>query len=249
MEASTMSGHYRIVNWKQFQHYNDRSPPWIKLHRSMLTSRTWVSASDSERVLAVACMLIAADTDNKIPADAVYLKRVAYLNAEPDFDALIRLQFIEFIDDDSTSLADASAPIANGTKCSSEERRGEKRREDTSAAPPSRGSVSRAAISDEQFLEFKLAYPERNGDYRWKQARGAINARIREGSTFDEILAGARRYAAYCKAGGKIGTEYVKQASSFIGTKDEKPFLTSWDVQTTGDAIPREERPDRFHTA
>lgn len=111
---------------------------------------------------------------------------------------------------------------------------------DMAASPPHRMSVLRVAISDEQFLQFKLAYPERNGDYRWKQARGAINARIREGNTFDEILAGTNRYAAYCKATGKTGTEYVKQASSFVGSKEEKPFLASWEVPASAVA---KERP------
>lgn len=99
-----MENRLRIRNWRTFQHYKDRCPPWVKLHFKMLTSRDWVSASDSERVLAVACMLIAsqdAANDGSFDADPEYFTRVAYLNSSPDFNSLIKLGFLE-------TLADAS---------------------------------------------------------------------------------------------------------------------------------------------
>jgi len=101
----------RIVNWEKFQHYKDRNPPWVKLHRELLTSQTWVSLDDAGRVLAIACMLLAAATDNKIPADPSYIRRVAYLNQLPDLSALLATGFVESIDSGaaSTVLANASA--------------------------------------------------------------------------------------------------------------------------------------------
>jgi len=75
-------------------------------------------------------------------------------------------------------------------------------------------------------LDFKLAYPERAGDQGWSKAARAANARIGEGHTTAEFLAGARRYAAFCEATGKIGSEYVKQACTFLGP--DKAFLLPW---------------------
>ena len=115
----------RIREWKRFQHYKDRDPPWIKLHRELLTSQTWVSLDDASRVLAVALMLLAAGTDNNNPADAAYLKRVAYLNGEPDWIPLLRTQFVELVDEIGNPLALASTALAKRTECSSEESRGE----------------------------------------------------------------------------------------------------------------------------
>jgi len=105
----------RIVNWEKFQHYKDRNPPWVKLHRELLTSQTWVSLDDAGRVLAIACMLLAAATDNKIPADPSYIRRVAYLNQLPDLSALLATGFVESIDSGaaSTVLANASALHTN----------------------------------------------------------------------------------------------------------------------------------------
>lgn len=85
--------------------------------------------------------------------------------------------------------------------------------------------------SDGEFDALKAMYPKRAGDQKWKAARKAINARIAEGATWHELFDGARRYAAFCQATGKIGTEFVKQASTFYGT--ELNFRLPWDLPTT----------------
>jgi hypothetical protein len=95
---------------------------------------------------------------------------------------------------------------------------------DTSAGkPPTR--VSRETQPD-WLLDFKLAYPARAGDQGWRRAVKAANARLAEGHTVAEFIAGAKRYAAHCEALGKVGTEFVKQAATFLGP--DKPFLESW---------------------
>jgi hypothetical protein len=97
----------RIKNWRMYQHYRDRCPPWIKLHFKILHSRDWVKASDSERVLAIASMLVASQddaNDGSFEADPDYFQRVAYLRTTPDFNSLIRLGFLEkTLADDSDS--------------------------------------------------------------------------------------------------------------------------------------------------
>jgi hypothetical protein len=95
-----------------------------------------------------------------------------------------------------------------------------------SAAPTASAKVSRVPVPAEWFLEFKLAYPDRDGDQKWHSARKAANARISEGHTPQEMIDGARRYAEWCKARGKVGTEGVKMAASFLGP--EKSFLEEW---------------------
>lgn len=94
-----MSQFLRIKEWDKFQHYKDRNPPWIKLHRELLTSRTWVELDDAGRVLAIACMVLAAETGNKIPLDGSFIQRRAYLKSKPDVQCLISLGFAEVIGD------------------------------------------------------------------------------------------------------------------------------------------------------
>lgn len=88
----------RVANWPKYQHYKDRTPPWIKLHATLISSRCWVLWDDASRALAIACMVIASRTEGdqgSFLADPEYLKRVAYLNSEPDFNPLISCGFLE----------------------------------------------------------------------------------------------------------------------------------------------------------
>jgi hypothetical protein len=94
----TTDRYIRVVNWEQFQHYKHRNPPWIKLYGEMLSSRTWVTLDDSSRVLAFAILMLAARHENKVPMDAAYIKRVAYLNSDPNFSGLVETYFIEIVD-------------------------------------------------------------------------------------------------------------------------------------------------------
>lgn len=99
--------YYTVTHWRDYQHYRDRNPPWIKLHFSLLSSRDWVMLDDASRVLAVACMLIASRNDGRVPADPDYVKRVAYLNKRPDFNPLIECGFLQDASGCKQMLADA----------------------------------------------------------------------------------------------------------------------------------------------
>ena len=106
---------YRVRNWRRFQHYKDRDPPWIKLNFSILSSPDWVALADANRVLAIACMLIASRNGGEIDGSEVgleYLKRVAYLDSVPDLSPLIRCGFLESV---NGSLADASTAQADAS--------------------------------------------------------------------------------------------------------------------------------------
>jgi hypothetical protein len=98
----------------------------------------------------------------------------------------------------------------------------------TAAAPPTRAPKPQnvSGETDGWFLDFKLAYPSRAGDHGWRKALKAAHARVVEGHSPDEFIEGAKRYAEFCRVTGKEGTEYVKQAATFLGP--DKPFLESW---------------------
>jgi hypothetical protein len=82
--------------------------------------------------------------------------------------------------------------------------------------------------ADIDFESFKTAYPKRNGSNPWPKALSAIHARIAEGVPWQQIIEGAERYSAWCKATGKLNTEHVMQAARFCGPGRE--FLLAWDL-------------------
>jgi hypothetical protein len=105
----------------------------------------------------------------------------------------------------------------------------------SASATPTRSpavlKASRGTTNPEWFSDFKLTYPNRTGDQGWRKALKAANARIAEGHMPDEFLEGARRYCAFCAATEKTGTEFVKQAATFLGP--DKHFLLPWDLPPT----------------
>jgi hypothetical protein len=58
----------RIKNWDEFQHYKDRNPPWIKLHRRLLNDRQFFSLDgDCVKTLVLLWMLAADTKDGTLP--------------------------------------------------------------------------------------------------------------------------------------------------------------------------------------
>jgi hypothetical protein len=84
--------------------------------------------------------------------------------------------------------------------------------------------------------EIRKAYPKRKGDHRWHKALEAANARVREGSTWSELLAGVSRYAAFVRADGKEFSPYVKQAATFFGK--DRAFAEPWTIASKPESDP-----------
>lgn len=88
--------------------------------------------------------------------------------------------------------------------------------------------AGKTAPTDPAWLaDLKDLMPKRSGDPNWRGAVRAGTARIAEGHTTMQFLDGARRYHEFCRITEKLGTEYVMQASRFLGPG--KPFLLPWD--------------------
>lgn len=51
-------------NWREFQHYKDRRPPWIKLHRSLLEDRAFMSLPVASKALAPLFWLLASESED-----------------------------------------------------------------------------------------------------------------------------------------------------------------------------------------
>ncbi len=60
----------RIRNWKKFQHYLNRAPPWIKLHRRLLDDRDYLRLSLEAQAILIRLWLLASESkDGSFDAD------------------------------------------------------------------------------------------------------------------------------------------------------------------------------------
>jgi len=51
-----------VKNWAEFQHYKDRSPPWIKLHKELLDDKSFQRLPVASRALAPMLWLLASES-------------------------------------------------------------------------------------------------------------------------------------------------------------------------------------------
>lgn len=217
---TTNTKYISVKNWDRYQHYKDRCPPWIKLHRELITSHMWVGSDDASRVLAVAIMLLASDTDNKIPYDLAYIQRRAYINGDVNLEFLIEAQFIEIIDENGECYHDASVMQADASNVL-DQRREEQRREENIYTP------------ENKFDEFWEIFPRRVAK---KAAQKKYDAAVKSGVSEEAIINGAKSYAKACK--GK-DMQYIAHPATWLNQGrwedevDDREFVTD-DVYRKG---------------
>lgn len=97
----------RVHDWEKWQSYrNDRGiPPWIKVHRCLMTCRKWASLSDAEKGQLVSIWIAAADKDGSLPADPTVIRKICQLDNDPDIEKFLSLQLLDlFVCQDDANL-------------------------------------------------------------------------------------------------------------------------------------------------
>lgn len=79
----------RVKNWESHQHYKDRSPPWIKLHRELLTDYEFGKLPDASKGQLMMVWILASQMDGKIPNDAKWIAQRIGATSPVNLDALI----------------------------------------------------------------------------------------------------------------------------------------------------------------
>lgn len=139
-------------NWDSFQHYKDRRPPWIKLHRSMLDDRIFMRLPVASKALAPLLWLLASESETgEFDASTDELEfrlRMPRKEIESGLKSLI----------DNGFFVDASGMLAPRLQLAvPEKRRGETETEQNAAA---------SAL----FESFWAAYPKKVGKDAAKKA-------------------------------------------------------------------------------
>lgn len=85
---------FSVVDFDKFQHYKDRSPPWIKLYNDKLDDYEFARLSDAARFHLLAIMLLASRSENKIPYDPVWVSGRINSTETVQLDVLVSAGFI-----------------------------------------------------------------------------------------------------------------------------------------------------------
>lgn len=191
-------------NWDSFQHYKNRSPAWIKLHRGLLDDFTFSRLPLASRALAPLLWLIASEYENgEISAsreELAYRLRIAIKDLDDALNPLIASGFFSA----SETLADCEQ-----SACLEEEIEEEIEENNCAVGKPTR--------TDEKFEEFWKSLPKRDGANPKEPARKLFAAAVKSGEDPDEIIAGARQCA---RVEAKIaGTPYIPQTVKWLRDK------------------------------
>jgi hypothetical protein len=131
-------------NWDTFQHYRDRCPPWIKLHREILNDKQFMCLPLASKAIAPLLWLLASESKNgefNASIDELSFRlRITSKEVEQGLNPLINNGF--FIDA-STMLAPCLQLARPET-----EREGER-------------ETKKKEFADDKFDAFWIAYPKK----------------------------------------------------------------------------------------
>lgn len=83
-----------VKNFEKYQHYKDRTPPWIKLYNDLLDDYEFGSLPDATKWHLIAIWLLASRSDNRIPYDEAWISRRINANGNLDLARLINSGFL-----------------------------------------------------------------------------------------------------------------------------------------------------------
>ena len=206
-------------NWKKFQHYSDRKPGWIKLHRDLLDDYAFVRLPLASQALAPRLWLLASEyEDGQITADVDEIAFRLHCTAVEVGDALEPLINAGFFIDDSETLAaryhDACLEKERETQVKTEKEKNS--RAVAGATRPTKNL---------EFDEFWKVYPKRQGANPKHPARKKYEACVKSGVLAETIIGAARKYADDERALGHIGTPYVAQAVTWLSQQRFQDYV------------------------
>ena len=133
-------------NWAVFQHYKDRCPPWIKLHRDLLNNRAYICLPIASKALAPMLWLLASESKDGVfdgsLDELVFRLHITKKEYQDGLKPLIDNDFFILV---SGVLAERKHVAIPETETETE---GETEKKATSVAPPE-------GVSDSVWQEFK----------------------------------------------------------------------------------------------
>ncbi|VIO73865.1 hypothetical protein [Bradyrhizobium ivorense] len=222
-------------NWKAFQHYNQRRPPWIKLHRSLLDDLDFEDLPLASQALAPRLWLLASEYEGGVITlePSKIARRLRMVEAEY-VERLQPLLFAGYFVADALSVSaseppsprkqDASKALSPEPLPRREETEAERETETRAKTRPASAQIDleeaiaakRAVDPAARFDEFWQAYPRRDGPNPRKPAESRFAALVKTGLDPAMLIDAARKLASDEGARGNIGTRFIPQAVTWL---------------------------------
>ena len=209
----------RIKNFAKFQHFKDRTPPWVKLYRDILDDPDWHELDPEAAKVLVMLWLIASEDETK-QGSLPEMKKLSFrLRIDQKRLEKLCIKLSHWLEHDDISL------ISDCNQFDAPERAGEETEAegetDSCAAQAQRGSLM------DRFEDFYSAYPKKRNRGDAEKAWKAIKPSAELTKTIVEAVEVAKQRDDWRKDGG----QFVPYPASWLrasGWLDSAP-----DEQTT----------------
>lgn len=200
----------RVKNWEQFQHYKDRSPPWIKLHKSLLDDYQFHCLPVASRALAPCIWLLASESDDGSvahdPETISFRLRMSIKDVEAALLPLVSAGFLIELQDASAVLADSKQ---DASAVLSLARSREERREEAEK------STSNALSLNGAFAQFWGKYPKKKSKGHAERAWSKLKP---DGALQEKILQALERASASVEWGKDSG-QFIPHPATWLNAK------------------------------
>ena len=188
----------KIKNWSKFQHFKDRRPPWVKLHRDILEQRDITMISDCAFRVLVGLWLLASEDEEM-------------QGGLPDVDDIsFRLRI------DKTKVTNALKELEPWLDIDVISERYQvdapETETETEVETEVETYIPSTIVEVSGFNEWYDSYPRKIGK---KAAEKAFNSAIKSGVTIEQLTQGVAAYNQEIKDAG-TSTQYIKHPSTWL---------------------------------
>lgn len=163
---------FSVKNFEKFQHYKDRSPPWIKLYNELLDDYEFGRLQDASKLHLVLIWLLASRSENKLPYDPAWIGKRINASETVNLDALCAAGFIvtdqplHNAEQDASDLLAKRLPREREEGETETEKRQRESRDAASAATPRGCRLSPQWVPSQDLIEWVTV--ERPG-FDWRR--------------------------------------------------------------------------------
>lgn len=191
-----------VKKWEEFQHYKDRQPPWIKLHKTLLDDYEFHCLPVASRALAPCIWLLASESnDGSVAHDPemiAFRLRMSVKDVVAAIEPLISAGFLSVFHDASAALAEGKQAASDALSLA--------RSQETEAETETDSRASRSALNG-KFSDFWQAYPRKkskgDAEKAWlkikpdEQLTERIIAAVEQAKTSADWTSDGGRYVPY----------------------------------------------------
>lgn len=191
-----------VKKWEEFQHYKDRQPPWIKLHKTLLDDYEFHCLPVASRALAPCIWLLASESnDGSVAHDPemiAFRLRMSVKDVVAAIEPLISAGFLSVLHDASAALAEGKQAASDALSLA--------RSQETEAETETDSRASRSALNG-KFTDFWQAYPRKkskgDAEKAWlkikpdEQLTARIIAAVEQAKTSADWTSEGGRYVPY----------------------------------------------------